>query len=476
LVVQKNMDKIKLPNVTLLGIDCVNIERLVSAMDVSESGIEFGAVKLLTSLPTEDKRKVEIPHIGSIEEFSRFCIEDLHKYVDTDYVLLVQYDGFILNPESWTDEFLKYNYIGAPWFVAEWSVRDFGFPVDLLGTLIVGNGGFSLRSKKFLETSARLAQEGRIPKMNPEDVAMCVWYRSEFEKEGIKFAPPEIASQFSIEGTDHTYNKQFGFHGFTWTDIDVWIQEHPEYPVIVDTFNKAKISRFHSSLVLERDHKVNAIRKVFESVAVEAHVLGSVARRDSDPYSDLDIWITIADKDFDSVKEKRIELYKQVGQVVHICEPHQNAPINGLFSTVIYKTSKRLLIIDYYLCPQSSAFITNESKNLFGSIELPSGELGLSPQKVTVDTSYRIDFFICFIFNSIKKIVRKNDNPLESLFKEYSYLREKYGIEVKELQNTEHTFNHLLQVSENIKEVAKEKQKQAIIEIENFAKLVEENS
>lgn len=466
------MNKLNLTNVTLLGIDCVNVARLTSAIDVSESGIEFGVVKILTSLPTEDKRKVEIPHIGSIEEYSRFCIEELHKYVDTDYVLLVQYDGFVLNPESWKDQFLNYDYIGAPWLVAEWSVRDFGFPPDSIGSLIVGNGGFSLRSKKFLEVSAKLAREGKLPKMNPEDVAMCVWYREEFEKEDINFAPAELAAHFSIEGTGHTYNKQFGFHGFTWTDIDVWINEHPEYPVIVETFNKAKISRFHSSLILERDYKVNAIRKAFEPVAIEAHVLGSVARRDSDPYSDLDIWITISDEDFNSVIEKRIELYKQVGHIVHICEPHQNAPINGLFSTVIYKTSKRMLVVDYYLCPQSSAFITNESKKLFGDIQLPLGELGLNPQKKTVDTTYRIDFFICFLFNSIKKLARKNENPLESLFKEYNYLKEKYCIPVKELQTQDHTFNSLFQVSENVKEVASEKQKNAITEIENFAKLV----
>ena len=146
------MKKIKLPNVTLLGADCVNIERLILAMDISEKEIEFGAVKLLTSLPTEDKRKVAIPYIGSIEEFSRFCIEDLNNYVDTDYVLLVQYDGFILNPKSWTYEFLKYDYIGAPRAVGMLELDD--FPRELNnGKWVVGNGGFCLRSKKLLEIS-----------------------------------------------------------------------------------------------------------------------------------------------------------------------------------------------------------------------------------------------------------------------------------------------------------------------------------
>lgn len=58
--------KLNLPNITLLGIDCVNVERLQAAMDVCEKDIQFGAAKLLNSLPSTDKRRVEIPHIASL--------------------------------------------------------------------------------------------------------------------------------------------------------------------------------------------------------------------------------------------------------------------------------------------------------------------------------------------------------------------------------------------------------------------------
>jgi hypothetical protein len=34
---------------------------------------------------------------------------------DTEFAILVHEDGFIVNPECWSDEFLKYDYIGAPW-------------------------------------------------------------------------------------------------------------------------------------------------------------------------------------------------------------------------------------------------------------------------------------------------------------------------------------------------------------------------
>lgn len=232
--------KIKLPQVTLMGIDCVNIERIQKALDISCEGIEFADVKLLTSLPTEDNRKVEIPHIGSIEDFSLFCLRDLVKYVDTDFVLLVQYDGFILNPNSWTDEFLSYDYIGAPWLVADWSVKNFNFPEELLGSKVVGNGGFSLRSKRLLEVSSRLVKENLIIDTHPEDVSLCVWNRDLLEKEGLKIAPIEVAELFSIEGEEWKYDNQFGFHGFSWTNIDKWIAEHPEHLLIKKEYNSAR--------------------------------------------------------------------------------------------------------------------------------------------------------------------------------------------------------------------------------------------
>ncbi|MBI3633927.1 MAG: GNAT family N-acetyltransferase [Candidatus Vogelbacteria bacterium] len=222
---------IKLPNVTLLGIDCVNAGRLSKALDISSERIEFAQVKLLTSLPVGDKRRVEISPLNSIEAFSEFCIRDLYKYVETDFVLLVQYDGFVINPESWEDNFLKYDYIGAPWLVDNWSIDNFDFPEKLYGHLVVGNGGFSLRSKKFLETSARLADEGALKKYHPEDVALCVWFRHLVESEGIKFAPPEVAARFSVEGDEHVYKKQFGFHGLQWEYIRDLVNRHPEWKI-----------------------------------------------------------------------------------------------------------------------------------------------------------------------------------------------------------------------------------------------------
>lgn len=227
--------KKKLKTVTLLGIDCVDLKRLNVAMEICQKYFEFADIKKLTSLPAGDlKNVVKINQINSTAEYSNFVISELNKYVETDHVLIVQYDGFILNPDAWEDKFLKYDYIGAPWLVADWSVKNFNFPVGLLGAWVVGNGGFSLRSKKLLSLTAKLFHDNKFEKYDPEDVAISVYYRQLLEENGIKFAPVEIAKQFSFEGgglSNYFWDGQFGFHGLKWTDISKWSKQNPKYKI-----------------------------------------------------------------------------------------------------------------------------------------------------------------------------------------------------------------------------------------------------
>jgi Protein of unknown function (DUF5672) len=203
------MSKKRLQNVTLLGADCVDIDRLVNVSKICQRHIEFGDVKLLSSRKSSYDRIVHIHHIASIEEYSEFMMKELDKYVQTSHVLVIQHDGFILNPHSWDDEFLQYDYIGAPWCYTD--------------GLNVGNGGFSLRSKKLLKI---LADDERIVKLHPEDYHIGRTYRRYLERKGIRFAPEPLASQFSIEGNikyGWKWNDQFGFHSYQATDLSNWM-------------------------------------------------------------------------------------------------------------------------------------------------------------------------------------------------------------------------------------------------------------
>lgn len=214
---------IRLPNITLLGLDCVDINRLKLAADICQKDFEFGAVKLLSSIRDDDARVVLIEPIDSIEKYSHFFIKKLDEFVTTDFVLIIQYDGFILNPKAWTDTFLDYDYIGAPWWYEDENN--------------VGNGGFSLRSKKLLKL---LACDEYISEYHPEDHVIARVYGNYLRSQGIIFAPEDTARTFSIEGClkepvpvkyGSIWTHEFGFHGLDETDISLWANLHPEYLV-----------------------------------------------------------------------------------------------------------------------------------------------------------------------------------------------------------------------------------------------------
>jgi hypothetical protein len=124
-----------------------------------------------------------------------FMFKEIKRYIDTDFCLSIHDDGFIINPDLWTDEFQQYDYIGAPW--------QEGY---------VGNGGFALRSKLFIDVCQEVPWNGEH-----DDWHACVTHRDYFIERGCKFAPIDLAVKFSLEGEIAGYefnlNNCFGFHG-----------------------------------------------------------------------------------------------------------------------------------------------------------------------------------------------------------------------------------------------------------------------
>lgn len=232
-------------------------------------------------------------------------------------------------------------------------------------------------------------------------------------------------------------------------------------------------SDFEGNLTAERNELLDKLVSVFRDLVLEGHLVGSMARGDSDPHSDIDIWFTLSDTEAESIISTRFDVYSKVGEIVHICEAPQNSPINGKFSGILFRTENGIIHADISLCPQSTSFITKESRTIFGGIDLPDGVLGLNPHKVSVDGDYRIDFMVCMIFGGIKKIVRKEESALKDVLLEYNYLEDRYNIKTGELSDLGHSFNTLREVISNIVKISNERQATALIEILNFLEKVE---
>jgi hypothetical protein len=195
--------KLSLPNVTIVNIDCTPRWRKgLNALIYSLKDCEFGEALFLTdkhiSEVAQHIQDINITHIRiepirNKEDYSKFCIKALFSYIKTDFLLIVQWDGYVLRSDAWLPEFLEYDYIGAPWnFYTEKQV---------------GNGGFSLRSKRLMQFMS--IQEG---KAHPEDDFICrSTITDTLETNGFKIAPLEIAKKFASES--YPYEGQFGWHG-----------------------------------------------------------------------------------------------------------------------------------------------------------------------------------------------------------------------------------------------------------------------
>ncbi len=205
-----------LDNITLLSVSGQErfLEKTIRAAEYSCRGFKF-KTKILSNVHfTHDF--IECVQIGPLDYqgYSDFCLEKLVDYVDTSHVLIFQEDGFILDINRWQDSFLEYDYIGAPW--PTWF--DDSYPVTEKTN--IGNGGFSLRSKKMLKMIQSFVNvyEDHRP---IEDVLIARKYRPILEKMGFKWPSKKLAAQFSVEYPllENSFNNQdprfintFGFH------------------------------------------------------------------------------------------------------------------------------------------------------------------------------------------------------------------------------------------------------------------------
>jgi hypothetical protein len=197
-----------LRDVTICAADTINPSLAARALDISMSQCTFGDAILFTheNVPTR-ARIATIEPLRSREAYSAFMLKELGKFINTPWVLVAQWDGYVLDASRWSPTFYEYDYIGA-----HWPHRPHG--VD------VGNGGFSLRSARLLRA---LADERFVVEPNVvEDEAICQQWRPTLEAQyGIRFAPREVAGQFSYEVLP-SMRPTFGFHSTfnMWRHVD----------------------------------------------------------------------------------------------------------------------------------------------------------------------------------------------------------------------------------------------------------------
>ena|SRR3990167_9583558 len=204
--------------ITLISVACTKVPETIEAIRKCQKYFDFAESILITHENIKEKG-IKVIKVEKLDYkgYNEFVAMELWRYINTSYCLLVQNDGYIINPEKWTDEFLNWDYIGSVWPIPPKEDKiSYRTPSGRL--VRVGNGGFSFRSKKLLEAPSKLGLEftdmgSGFPH---EDGFLCVHKRRELESYGIKFAPLSIAVRFSRELPipEGEGIEPFGFHRY----------------------------------------------------------------------------------------------------------------------------------------------------------------------------------------------------------------------------------------------------------------------
>jgi hypothetical protein len=235
------MKKLDLRRVTAICIDArpddhLDIqlgarERYKLIVSFMQKFIDFGDIKIIGNFKFEAPGVKFISHnTMTHKEYSKFCLYQLHNYIDTDYCLIFQDDGFIVNPDLWDDRFFNYDYIGTPWPDSLFA----GGNIEK-----VGGGGFSLRSKKYLKYCSTLPYHNG----ENEDSFVLRSRRKKTIDAGIKIAPLDVARIFAVEqpiDEAHNLYRCFGFHGRNYGLLE-----------IAESFIKEKINNLNYDPLLE---------------------------------------------------------------------------------------------------------------------------------------------------------------------------------------------------------------------------------
>jgi hypothetical protein len=194
---------LRLPDVTLCLVETREHDLAQLALEDCERRADFGEVIVFTDRPSQfmraDRTVITVEDWPEKIGWSRCFWNEIPRYVRTSHVLCHQWDSWLVDPSMWRDDYLEYDYIGAPW------------PFHTDG-LTVGNGGFSIRSTKLLRFVRKHRAE--FPTISDsDDNLFCRTYRPRLQDAGFVWAPEPLAYDFAFEcGRPDPTARHFGFH------------------------------------------------------------------------------------------------------------------------------------------------------------------------------------------------------------------------------------------------------------------------
>lgn len=199
------------------------------------------------------EKLIKISPIKSISEYNNLVLDGIPREVNTSHYLVIQWDGFPINADLWSKDFLEYDYIGAPWYS---DGKD----------STVGNGGFSLRSSCLNSAILNNSNYFRNYK-TPEDELICKTNRKLLENYGVKFANANIADSFSFESG--VFRRHFGFHGVF--NLPYVIEEDFLCENVLEIFQRTTNEMIYVELIINtiKNKKYNFLELIIKNLLAD---------------------------------------------------------------------------------------------------------------------------------------------------------------------------------------------------------------
>ena len=97
-----------LKNISLVCIETRFVELALFAIKKSTQNLAFDEIILFSDKKfdvPDEVTNIIIPSIHSTQEYSEFIVKKLPDYITTDFILIIQWDGFVINHNLWNDDF-----------------------------------------------------------------------------------------------------------------------------------------------------------------------------------------------------------------------------------------------------------------------------------------------------------------------------------------------------------------------------------
>jgi hypothetical protein len=249
---------LKLDNVTLVMIDSlddycdksnIRIATMSRVLPKILEKVEFGDIisinpfnKNKDLIDKQIEQKVwnrNNNEIHSINWYCEFIVSKLPYMVKTDYYLIMQWDGFIIDPHNWSDDFYKFDYLGGG------------------HTLL--NGGFSLRKT---ETMKNIVENGNPQILANYGVDSEDGLYSSYFKFPKEFQKKEFDLPFYLEWPGENIlskfcsfmfmNKSFGWHRSSELPIKYCIKRYEE----LNIFSQSEIKIIRNYLLIKETNDI----------------------------------------------------------------------------------------------------------------------------------------------------------------------------------------------------------------------------